>query len=91
MPGSFGFRLACYQEFGWGPEQVKDLQYSEVLLLAVYFEELARKRRKDDEKLKRQLRAQQGSGTMQAAGPHERVVTEFEVTDDDEEESEDEV
>jgi hypothetical protein len=36
---SFAFRLACYEQFHWTPETVKNLTLSEAERLAIYFEE----------------------------------------------------
>ena len=55
MPvGSFSFRLACYNEFGWTPDQVRALPESEAALLAIYFEETGAYQYKQNKKLSSQ-------------------------------------
>jgi hypothetical protein len=43
-PGSFSWRVSCYEEFGWTPDECKDVLRNypmEADLLSIYFEELS--------------------------------------------------
>jgi hypothetical protein len=39
-PGSFAFRVSCYSEFGWTPDDIPRIPLEEAERLAIYFEEL---------------------------------------------------
>lgn len=76
-PNSFAFRVACYAEFGWTPQTVKQLAESEALLLSVYLEEVGRARAKQ---------AEAGADTHGDSGGWQ---TDLSVGEDDEEEEDD--
>lgn len=63
-PGSFTFRLSCYQEFGWTPHELRTTLADfpqECALLAVYFEEYSLKQAEDAAEIARQSRSGSGS------------------------------
>jgi hypothetical protein len=75
---SFGFRVACYEQFHWTPETVKGLSELEALRLSIYFEETGaylHKKRKEQEA---------GSSPSGGYGEDERV--ELYIGDDEEDE-----
>ena len=54
VPGSFSFRLSCYEQFGWTPDDVMRCPASEAALLSVYFEELSLKQQEDQAAARKQ-------------------------------------
>lgn len=76
---SFSFRLACYEQFHWTPEQVKDVPLSEAQRLAIYFEETGAYHHK--------LRKEAESQSPTSSPQHDKQVV-LELGDDEEEEDE---
>lgn len=77
---SFSFRLACYEQFHWTPEQVKDVPLAEAERLAIYFEETGAYHHK--------LRKEAESNSPSTPRTDKEVV--FELGTEEEEEEDDE-
>ena len=70
-PDSFSFRYACYETFGWTPEDVKQLDEEEAWRLAIVLSEVGKYIYKQQEEARK-------SGSRPA-----NSVVDFEMDDDE--------